>query len=204
MDAGSMPTPTRRLLSALLAVVIAACIGLVTSAVLNRAPDWPVGDDGDPPGNYPCKNNLSQLYMGMKVYVSLFGSNRYTQPHQGEMFWKCLAGECGDNTQHPESYFKRAPFAGVHDILICRHSWNRVDEPPGTISYRGPTESTLSEMRAALHSGQDLSSSPHPALPLACEKPGHHKNPGGWVLYTDGVTRFLSGPAFEDALRKTE
>jgi hypothetical protein len=41
-------------------------------------------------------------------------------------------------------------------------------------------------------------------LPLACEKPEHHKNPGGWVLFTDGSVRFLSGADYENALRKTE
>jgi hypothetical protein len=85
-------------------------------------------------------------------------------------------------------------------MLICPK--NPKAEPPGTISYRGPTEATLATMRTLLHAGKDLF--PIPPLPLACEKPGHHSKQGGWALFTDYSTRFLSGADYEDALRRTE
>jgi hypothetical protein len=192
-----MTPPNRRLL----AVVVASCTWLVMSAILNHAPDWTVGEDGNHRGSSgSCDLQLNELYKAICVYLARFGNGVNPPPHRGEMFWKCLAGECGDNAQHPENYFKRAPFVGAHDILICRY--NPDGEPPGTISYRGPTEATLAELKTLLQLSQDLfRSSP---LPLACEKPGHHVKAGGWILYTNMSIRFLSGAAYEDAFRRTE
>jgi hypothetical protein len=193
-----MLSPTRRLLAALPAVVVAVCIWLLASAILNRAPDWPVDEDGDAVGNFPCSNNLRQLYTGMSYYVTQFGNDRNVPPHRGETFWKCLTGKCTDTKLHPKSYFERAPLVGRQDLLICHYK--RDNEPPETIDYRGPAEATLVELESALKTGQK---SQRP-LPLACEKPGHHKNQGGWVLFTDGAIRFLSGAAYADAFRRTE
>jgi hypothetical protein len=112
-----MTPPNRRLLASFLAVVIAACIWLITSAVSNRAPDWSVGEDGDHCGSRgSCNFQLGQLYKAMYVYLAGFGNNRDLPPHRGETFWKCLAGKYGIPRSIPSPTSSAPRFPGT---VIC-------------------------------------------------------------------------------------
>lgn len=146
-----------------------------------------------------CQNNMSQLYVGMHVYISKFGGNKYYPPHTGDAFWTCLLGH-GEG--HSSDYQMKAPRRGDLDVYVCPGSGSDVSSvtPGGKMAdYRGPKRQTdvPADNPSALVDGIS------PSTIILCEEPGHHKG-GGNVLYFNGRVEFLTGDAYQAALAQTE
>jgi len=133
-----------------------------------------------------CPRNLMQLYKGLHNYMTRFGNNRYYPPHQGEMLWLCLVGQCGDTKNHPPDYFKNAPLRGLSDLFVCQYS-NNHSRPT---DYRGPR--------------QILSNDLPSDFPIGADKPANHKGAGGNILRFDGSVSFRTDEDYEAALKLVE
>jgi hypothetical protein len=146
-----------------------------------------------------CGNNLSQMYKAMHVYRHAFGGNKNYMPHTGDAFFTCLLGHSG--SEHPPEYATKAPMLGNKDCFVCCYSGH--DEtsvmPGGAMAdYKGPSRHPLVPPGnpSALVDGIP------PDYPIACDKPGNHKEDGGGkVLRFDGSVSFLEGDAYQAAVK---
>ena len=153
-----------------------------------------------------CASNLSSMYTCMHVYRAAFGYDANYMPHSGDAFWTCLLGHAGP--EHPESYSGQrvysqgmAPLFGERNLYVCPSSGS--DEHSvtagGTMAdYKGPARHPLvpSGNPSALVDGIPAD------YPIACDKPGNHKEGGGNVLLFDGSVSLREGDEYTEAVSR--